>query len=60
MRLLRMTEEQIKALLKIVVDNSNRPFTNYEKEMLKQGIDRAHNLEELFTVAFASLFMGNR
>ena len=55
-----MTEEQIKALLKLVVDNSNRPLTNYEKEMLKQGIDRAHNLEELFTVAFASLFMGNR
>lgn len=53
-----MTEEQFKALLKLMVDNSNRPLTNYEKEMLKQGIDRSYNLEELFSVAFVSLFMG--
>ena len=53
-----MSEEQLKFLCKYVVDNGNRPFTKEEKEVLKQAIDDAQNMQQLFEVALASLEMG--
>lgn len=50
-----MTEQQIKQLCKFAVENGNRAFTKQEKELLKQAVDDARNLEELFLVALASL-----
>lgn len=54
-----MTEAQYKALLKLIVENSNRPLTDFEKEILKQGVDQAHSLEDFFSIAIASLLMKN-
>ena len=50
-----MTEQQIKLLCKLAVERSNRPFTEMEKELLKQAIDNAENWEELLSIAIASL-----
>ena len=52
-----MTEQQIKLLYKLIVENNNRPFTPIEKETLKQGIDNAKSWEDLFAVAISSLGM---
>lgn len=46
-----MTEQEVKTICKLLVQNSKRPFTDAEKELLKQEIDRSKNLEELLTVA---------
>ena len=50
-----MTEQQIKQLCKLAIERSNRPFTEAEKELLKQAIDNARNWDELLAVAIASL-----
>ena len=50
-----MTEEQIKALCKWIIDNGNRPLFDTEKELIKQAIDKAKNVEELTTVAIATI-----
>ena len=52
-----MTEEQVKLICKWLVENSSRPLTDLEKEMLKQAIDSAKNWEELLTVAIVSRMM---
>ncbi len=52
-----MTEEQIKFLCKYCVENGNRPLTKEQKEILKQAIDNAKNMDELFNIAFSSYFM---
>ena len=52
-----MTEEQVKLICKWLVENSSRPLTDLEKEMLKQAIDSSKNLEELLTVAIVSRMM---
>lgn len=49
-----MTEQQIKQLCKWAVENSNRPLTDTEKELLKQAIDQAKNINELLVVAIAA------
>ena len=36
-----MTEEQIKFLCKQLVENSNRPLSDFDKELIKQAIDKA-------------------
>ena len=46
-----MTEEQIKALCKWAIHNSQRPLTEIEKEVIKNAIDAANTVEELFAVA---------
>ncbi len=53
-----MSEEQIKILCKWIVENGGREFSCGEKEILKQAIDKARNMEELFNVAMASLVFG--
>lgn len=49
-----MTEQQIKFLCKWAVENSNRPLTDAEKEILKQAIDNAKNIEDLLAIALSS------
>ena len=49
-----MTEEQVKLICKWLVENSSRPLTDLEKEMLKQAIDSSKNWKELLTVAIVS------
>ena len=41
-----MTEEQVKFLCKWMVDNGNRPLTEFEKEVIKQAIDNAKSPQE--------------
>ena len=50
-----MTEEQIKFLCKIAIEGNNRILTRTEKELLKKAIDESKNIEELLTIAIASL-----
>ena len=42
-----MTEEQIKTLCKIAVENSNRPLSAFQKELIKQAIDQAKTPMEM-------------
>ena len=42
-----MTEEQVKFLCKWMIDNGNRPITEFEKEVIKQAIDNARNSQEI-------------
>ena len=49
-----MTEQQIKFLCKWAVENSNRPLTKAEKEILKQAIDNAKNIEDLLAIALST------
>ena len=49
-----MTEQQIKFLCKWAVENSNRPLTEAEKEILKQAIDNAKNIEDLLAIALST------
>lgn len=54
-----MTEQQIKELCKLVIENGNRDFTEIEKEMLKTAVDQSRNFQELLAVAITSMGMGN-
>lgn len=49
-----MTEEQLKFLCKWAVQNSQRPFTEADKELLKQAIDKANTVEDLLAVVLAA------
>ena len=43
-----MTEQQVNTMWKLLVDHSNHPLTDLDKELLKQSIDKAkHPLEIL-------------
>ena len=42
-----MTEEQIKFLYKLAVENSNRALSEFQKEMIKQSIDQAKTPTEM-------------
>lgn len=48
-----MNEQQIKLLCKLAVENSKRPFTDTEKELLKQAIDRAKSWDDLLAIALS-------
>lgn len=52
-----MTEEQIKLLSKWLIDNSTKPFTDLERQALKQAVDSSKNWEELISVAMVSRMM---
>ena len=51
-----MNEQEIKAFCKLAIENSNRPFTKAEKELLKQAVDCANNWDELMAIALSTLF----
>ena len=44
-----MTEEQIKFLSKQLVEKSNRPLSDFEKELIKQAIDKAKSVPEMIS-----------
>ena len=50
-----MTEEQIKFICKWIIENSNRPSSELDKEIIKQAIDNAKTIEELAGVAIAAM-----
>jgi len=50
-----MTEEQVKFLCKQIVEHSNRPLSNFDKELIKQAIDKAKSVEEMITSVLAIL-----
>ena len=52
-----MTEEQIKLLCKLAIENSRKQLTNAQKETLKQAIDESKTVEDLFTVAITKLLI---
>ena len=46
-------EEQTKILCKWIVQNSNRPLTGNEKEVIKLAIDQAKTPAELLAIGLA-------
>ncbi len=50
-----MTEEQIKFLCKQIVEHSNRPLSDFEKELIKQSIDKSKNWLEMINSILAIL-----
>lgn len=53
-----MTEEQIKTLYKLAVEHSNRPLSGFQKELIKQAIDKAKTPAEM-VVAILTLLSQN-
>ena len=49
-----MTEQQFKILCQWAVDNSNRPLTDAEREIIKQAIDNAKKIEDLLAIALSA------
>lgn len=49
-----MNEQQIKLICKLAVENSKRPFTDTEKELLKQAIDQAKSWDDLLEIALST------
>lgn len=50
-----MTEEQIKFLCKQLVETSNRPLSDFDKELIKQAIDKAKSVPEMISLILAIL-----
>ena len=50
-----MTEEQIKLLCKLAVENHQRQLTVWQKETIKHAIDEAKTIEELLAVMLSVL-----
>lgn len=45
-----MTEQDVKMLFKLAVQNGNHKFTDIEKELLKKAIDESKNVDELLLI----------
>lgn len=50
-----MTEEQVKFLFKQAVEHSNRPLSKYDKELIKQAIDKSRTPDELLVTILTVL-----
>ena len=50
-----MTEEQVNLLCKWMVDNGNRSLTKFEKEIIKQAIDKSRSPQEMVVSVLALL-----
>ena len=50
-----MTEHQIKEITKWFIDNSNRPLSKQDKEIIKQAVDEANSMGELNLVLMEAL-----
>lgn len=48
-----MTEQQIKLFCKLCIENSNRPFSKEQKELLKQAVDKATHLNDLAMIVLS-------
>ncbi len=47
-----MTEQQAKEMCKVLIENNkNKPFSDEEKELFKQLVDKAKTKEELILLA---------
>ena len=53
-----MTESEIKAISKFLIENGYRNITDIEKELLKKAVDESHNWQELMSVAIISRMLG--
>lgn len=53
-----MTEEQIKLFCRLAIENSPRPLTDFEREVLKQAVDNSRNWEELMLAVITALRLG--
>lgn len=49
-----MTEKEIKELCKFVLENSNKPLSDEQKELIKLAIDNSKTIEDLFFTAIIS------
>ncbi len=49
-----MTEQNLKDLCKWALENSNKPLSKEQKELLKHAIDNSKTVENLFTTAIIS------
>lgn len=50
-----MTEQEIKAMCKLAIENSNHPLTKPEKVLLKQVVDKAKHPVEILAALSAIL-----
>lgn len=50
-----MTEEQIKSMCKQLVENSKRPLSEFDKELIKQAIDKAKSVPEMISAILSIL-----
>ncbi len=48
------TEEQVKCLSKMIIDNKDKQLTSEEKEIIKHTIDQAATPQQLLEVVLAS------
>lgn len=46
-----MTEQDLKSICKILVENGQKSLTTAEKELIKQAVDASKNWNELITTA---------
>lgn len=49
-----MTEKEIKELCKFMLENSNKPLSDEQKELIKLAIDNSKTIEDLFFTAIIS------
>lgn len=49
-----MTEKEIKELCKFMLENSNKPLSDEQKELIKLAIDNSKTIENLFFTAIIS------
>ncbi len=49
-----ITEEQVKCLCKMIIENKDRRLTSEEKEIIKHAIDRASTPQHLLEVVLTS------
>ena len=54
----KMTEDEIKAITKWVVDISNYPLSDQDKEIIKQEVDESDSMGELNLILMGALFVG--
>lgn len=54
-----MTEHQIKEITKWVVDNSNRPLSKQDKEIIKKAVDESNSIGEINAILIEALFKQN-
>ncbi len=54
-----MTEKQVKIVTKWFVDNSNRPLSKQDKEIIKKAVDGSNSIGEINAVLIEALFKHN-
>ena len=54
-----MNEKELKEYCKLAVDHTRQNLSENQKELIKQGIDEARNVQELLAVAITKMFLRN-